>query len=665
MGSLGDLLEQRASATFVGRLEERASLLQLLEPDGPLVAFVHGIAGVGKSTLLDAFTRDAREHGATVVRLDCRSIEPTEAGFLAALAAAVGGVRGTPAAAASRLADLGERVMLVLDTYELLRLLDPWLRQELIPVLPDGVRVLIAGREPPVRAWLTSPGWSELVRTLRLGSLEAVEANELLTRAGVGNAQARRLNRIARGHPLSLRIAASAARDNPSLELEHAASSGVLQALTELYLAGVDPATRRVLDAASVVRRVTLPLLAAMLPDVAPQDAFDRLRELPFVDHGPDGLVVHDTIREATAAALRAADPASFAAYRAAAWRRLRADLRGAVPDQLWRTTADTLYLIENPVVREAFFPSTEHLYFVESARSEDAAAISSITDRHEPPAAAALLRTWWERIPERFSVIRGPDGEVAGFFLMFEPNHVAHAWLEADPVTRRWREHLRRERVPAGQRVLFFRRFLSLEHGEAPSPVQAAAWLDVKRIYMELRPSLRRLYCTLVDVEPYAPAIQGLGFVPLPEAGIEIDGVPYGSALLDFGPGSVDGWLSWLVESELSGEELLFLDREQRQLVIAGRRIDLSRLEYGVLECLREREGAVLSREELLLHVWGTEYTGGSNVVEAVVRTLRRKLGEHAALVETVRGVGYRLVEPDVPSSAPPPPSSGTTLTT
>ncbi|WP_227842058.1 winged helix-turn-helix domain-containing protein [Vreelandella zhuhanensis] len=50
------------------------------------------------------------------------------------------------------------------------------------------------------------------------------------------------------------------------------------------------------------------------------------------------------------------------------------------------------------------------------------------------------------------------------------------------------------------------------------------------------------------------------------------------------------------------------------------------------------------VSRSELLQHVWGTSYQGGSNVVDAVERTLRRKLGSQAARIETLTGVGYRL---------------------
>ncbi len=66
------LMDDRA-AGIVGREDERATLQRLLGADGPLVIFIHGIAGVGKSALADAFAVDARTAGATVLRLDCRA----------------------------------------------------------------------------------------------------------------------------------------------------------------------------------------------------------------------------------------------------------------------------------------------------------------------------------------------------------------------------------------------------------------------------------------------------------------------------------------------------------------------------------------------------------------------------------------------------------------
>src|SRR6476659_5251805 len=149
--TVGQLIEAQA-ARLVGREDERAILHRVLDADGPLVVFVHGLAGVGKSTLVQAFAVEARARGATVLRLDCRAIEPTERGFLAALAGATGGELSTPHDAAARLASLGDRVVLILDTYELLRL-DPWLRQTLVPSLSDNVRIVLSGREPPTTGW--------------------------------------------------------------------------------------------------------------------------------------------------------------------------------------------------------------------------------------------------------------------------------------------------------------------------------------------------------------------------------------------------------------------------------------------------------------------------------------------------------------------------------
>ena len=62
------------------------------------------------------------------------------------------------------------------------------------------------------------------------------------------------------------------------------------------------------------------------------------------------------------------------------------------------------------------------------------------------------------------------------------------------------------------------------------------------------------------------------------------------------------------------------------------------------MLATLSEQPGRAVTHAELITRVWGTTYVGGSNVVDVVVRSLRRKLGPAANRVETARGVGYRL---------------------
>ena len=109
-------------------------------------------------------------------------------------------------------------------------------------------------------------------------------------------------------------------------------------------------------------------------------------------------------------------------------------------------------------------------------------------------------------------------------------------------------------------------------------------------------------------------------------------------------GPDSVDGWLSRLAAAELGIEPASFLDPEDRSVDLGDHRVQLSPLEFGVLETLNDRRGRPVSRADLLQQVWGTDYSGGSNVVDVVVRSLRHKLGVSAGRVETARGVGYRF---------------------
>jgi pimeloyl-ACP methyl ester carboxylesterase len=85
-------------------------------------------------------------------------------------------------------------------------------------------------------------------------------------------------------------------------------------------------------------------------------------------------------------------------------------------------------------------------------------------------------------------------------------------------------------------------------------------------------------------------------------------------------------------------------LDVEGRALVIEGARRELTRLEFGVMQFLTSRPERVVTRDELLREVWGQPF-GGSNVVDAVIRSLRKKLGDHASAIETVTGHGYRFV--------------------
>jgi DNA-binding response OmpR family regulator len=87
-----------------------------------------------------------------------------------------------------------------------------------------------------------------------------------------------------------------------------------------------------------------------------------------------------------------------------------------------------------------------------------------------------------------------------------------------------------------------------------------------------------------------------------------------------------------------------LSLDLRTRMAAVDGRTIELSAREFTMLEVFLRHPGQVMSREQLLSHVWGYFYDPGSNVVDVYVGYLRKKLGRDR--IRTVRGMGYALSE-------------------
>jgi DNA-binding response OmpR family regulator len=282
------------------------------------------------------------------------------------------------------------------------------------------------------------------------------------------------------------------------------------------------------------------------------------------------------------------------------------------------------LYLIEDESVREAFFPPMAGEQAVSPATADDWPQIEALAAQFLPAEEAAVARQWWDSAPEGFLLARDEAGVPSAFACLVEPHQVATRVLDADPMASRWRAHLRRYPPPRGQRTLFLR-FIA---GRKPwSPALSALLLDATRVYMEMRPELRRVYAPAADlVGADASCALAMGYLPMAD---DPD-----SVCVDFGPASVDGWLDELGERQLQ----VTADGE------APEHADLTRLEAEVLAYLRRHAGEPVERAALLRDVWGYDWTGGSNVVEVVISSLRRKLGDRAGAIKTVRGVGYRL---------------------
>lgn len=639
---LSEVLAARASANFVGREDELRLLMQCSDGSGPLLTWIHGIAGVGKSALLQEFSSRAASIAVRTIQLDCRFIEPTVSGFLAQMQAVAGCPIASLEEAASALSS-GTPTVLVLDGYESLRLLDCWIRQEFLPALSDPLRIILCGRFGPGPGWTTSLAWRGLMRTIQLHPFSERESLELLDHSGVDLDTARLLHRLTKGHPLALMLAGQAGNSFGTYAARDD-GGGLFQQLVQLYLAEVtDRELRRAVEAISVVRRTTQSLLAALLPDMDSRSLYQRLEDLSITEPTSDGLMIQEQVQHAISAWLRSSDPQRYRSYRRAALRQLQSESIGVNRSELWRYTADLLYLVQNPNVREAFFPTGAQSLSVEQARPEDWESILSIAQTHETPSAVAALEQWWELMRDSFHVLRDGSGAIRGFYLKTDWHQVRGTRPVADPMMESWLRHLRTRPIGKDETAIFIRRWLDESVGELPSPVQAASWLDVKRPYIELRPFLRRCYVAACNLPVYEPIVGPLGFRVVQGGSVAFDGRACHLAFLDFGPNSIEGWLSHLA-GEPGFEQDDIVDSTARELTIEGTRVTLTALEFGVFTFLRRREGKPASRAELLAHVWEQRSDTSSNVVDVVVRSLRRKLGHHGTMIATVRGVGYRF---------------------
>ncbi len=627
------------------RASELSFLEQVFNKEGPDVIGLYGIPGVGKSTLINQFVKRHMEQCLTI---NCQQIEPTPKAFIQKLSQLIPCDANLPAICH----ELAPNTILVLDQFESFNLIETWLRREFLSSVCGHLKIIFSGRMHPDKQWVINPPDNSEFRCIKLNSLSFSSAVSYLQTLGHTKVVAMGINQFAHGHPLALQLASSAVLEQSERKLSEIPPNDVVETLVEYFVEGItDPLLRQALEATSIVRRINKSLLAAMLniDDNEASKLYNALSKIEFIEHREDGLSLHDILKNVMSANIKSHNPTRYCKYRHRACCLLNKEMKSASPSQLWRYTADIIYLVENSVIRSAFFPPFDQKqYSVVPADKNDKEAVFNIIETHEPSRLVKTYQHWWDKQINTFHCVKNAGNQVVGFYCLIRPDDVPPELIHQDPITLNWIHHLTQEGDNCfPHQCLFIRRWLSRSHGESLSGVQAACWLDIKRAYLEMRPGLRRVYLTLNDLQPYAPVATELGFQVL-DLNITIDEHTYYSAMLDMGEGSVDGWISKRLIQEVNQDRIhlhspVWFDKNAHQLIIKLNRVDLTPLEFGTLELLFSNEGAAVTRKELLKQVWGIEYEGSSNVVDTIIRSLRKKLDDKAHIIQSVRGVGYR----------------------
>jgi hypothetical protein len=551
--SLGARLRQARLRRFVGRSGEVDLLRRALhglsadgdatEPVPFRILFVHGPGGIGKSTLIDVLADVAGTEGAAVVRVDARLVPPTRAGILDALGDRLDG---------------RDRLVLLLDTFELLEPLEDWVRDELLCALPDDVLVVIAGRRPPGSRWLADPAWRDLLRVISLRNLTPEDTHAYLTVEAIPPQLRDRLQALSHGHPLTLSLLVDAVRRGgaaavPSSLLDAPDLVGAL--LAQLVDASPSPLYRSALETAAYARFTTedVPRTVLDAGDTA-GELFGWLRGLPFVDEGPYGLYPHDVVRDLLDADLRWRDPDSYARLH----RRIRAEVlamteRAGEIDRL-RRVADLMFLARThpPMARyfERFDAGVDRIDHVQQA---DRAPILAMTQRHQGPEQADLVGYWLERQPDAFRVFRGPDRAVAGYAGRLALHEATVADLDRDPGACAMWAYAQRHGAPRpGERVLASRFFLDAEYGHGASASLGLVTVWFVEEVVGQHGWAWDFLGTYEDEQLWAPVMDYIDFGRARDADYEVGGHRYAVFAHDWRRAGLREWLDRTADHEL-----------------------------------------------------------------------------------------------------------------
>lgn len=527
---LAEQLLQRRHALFVGRERERARFLELVEARRSAVLFFYGEGGIGKTALLHELLYACGERGIAAARIDGGQVDVTHEAIRAAVDAVL------------------PVCVLMIDTFEALAPIEPWIRDELLPALAANVLVVLAGRAPPSSAWRTDAGWHRVLERVALDELSATESEAYLAVRGVPDREHAAILAFTGGHALALALVTDLCEHAPTTRFAVERAHDVVRVLVEQLVRELpSDADRHALEACAVARTTTEPLLATMLDVPDAHAAFAWLRGLAFVQSDQVGLFPHELARKAVVADLQFRDPDRLRLLNERAMAALVAPTRAVD----WRVQAiDGLYSVFQllPAGPRALLRARGvRGLSPEAATPRDLAALVAMVGRHEGHASAAIAEHWFARQPHNVTVIRDGSPEPAGLFAIVTLDALGDEDVRIDPAIGPALRH--RGVAGAGRTASLFRFWMARDTHQALSPVQALCASLVNQ-HQVTTPTLDHSFLPFVDPVAYQPFATLAGFTRTPSLDFEVGGRRYGVFARDWRRTPPLEFLSQLVQT-------------------------------------------------------------------------------------------------------------------
>ncbi|MCA9523528.1 MAG: AAA family ATPase [Myxococcales bacterium] len=627
---LADRLREARHRSFVGRDDEISAFERALDdPSCPYcIIYLYGPGGVGKTTLLHEYAYRCAQRDVPSFYLDGRNVQPSPDGFYEALRLMFG--LSADASVLDHLMAIGPRMVFLLDTYEMLKPIDRFVREVFLPELPDGAIIAVASHDPPDPLWRVDPGWQSLIRSVPVRNFAPGDATRFLERAGIEKRRASEALGFTHGHPLALSLVAEILARDPSAELRPESAFVEMRTLLDKFLERVPSVQHRnALEVASLVAVTTQPLLGELLEESDTLELFEWLRDLSFVDVDPRGLTLHDLAREILRFDLRWRNRRHYETLHGRARNYYMTRLGESQGLEQQMVLFDYVYLHrDNPVVKP-FFEWQSSGLVVEPLRPADVPAVLDMVRAHEGAASLEHAKHWIDRFPASVLVTREPSGEVCGFLLSL-PLHELALDKVADPAVRIALRYLSQSHpLRTNEVATYFRYWMDRDKYQSVSPTQSVLFLNMVRHYLTT-PGLAFTFVPVVDTAFWSPVFAYADLFRIESADFEVDGRSYGVYGHDWRAAPPLAWLQLLADRETAGEAPpAELQSPDTRLVV------LSEPDFAlaVREALKNySHPPALSESPLLRSRLVVRAADGVDDEHALISALRRLIRESAA---------------------------------
>jgi hypothetical protein len=466
-------------------------------------------------------------------------------------------------------------------------------RTQVLSQLPATSLIMMAARARPGLAWLTDPGWGELLTPMPLHNLSPTEARTYLSRAGVPESRHDAVVAFTHGHPLSLALGGELGK---KADFDPSGSPDVLGNLLERLLSDVPGASYRDAVYASAEVRVTDEGLLAALLDGDVTAEFDWLRRQPYMESGLDGVFPHNLARDLLDKDLRWRNPRRQRVLHERAGRHYLRLMEVGDTEMQQSALFDLMAL--HPSLRGFLLAPSAELRVAPGA-SADRSAVLSLIAGHEGPESAELAALWWDQDPSAWMIVKdrtAPASSSLRAAMALTALPEPGSPLDVDPAVAAARTRLgRHPPVRPGERVTYVRWWLDAETYQKPSPAQSLLAVQLTRHYLTT-PGLAVSFVPTADPDTWLGPMTYTDQNPMPEADFALGRLRYSVFGHDWRAVPPARWLALMSERETAREPVpVGAERPGEAALLA-----LSRQEFAqaVRSLLRD-----LQRPDRLVH--------------------------------------------------------------